>query len=225
AAPVRTGGPAMRMLLATLRRQPAPLVGTLVALTAAALLVTILAMLVGTAITMTVPAGRLAAASVVVTGDPDVRFAHGHGQNVLPLPSYRRLPADLTARLAALPGVARAIPQVSVPVTLMLPGGRLVTGGQAGLTGVTGYNWASAALTPFTLVSGHAPRGPDQIVVGAGLARSARLRPGDQVRLAGTAQPPFTAVGVAGSGRNPAQNSALFWSAAQAGVQYGHPGS
>src|SRR5207244_4482378 len=123
----------MRMLLATLRRQPAPLVGTLVALTVAALLVTILATMVGTAITMTVPAGRLAGASVVVTG------------------------------------------------------------------------------------------GPDQTVIGAGLARAARLRPGDQVRLAGAAQPPYTVVGVASSGRNPAQNLALFWSAAQAGIRYGHP--
>jgi len=216
----------MRMLLATLRRQPAPLAGTLVALTVAALLVTVLASMVGTALTMTVPAGRLAAASVVLTGNRDVRFTYGHGEDAstdpVPLPGYRRLPADVTARLAALPGVARAIPQVSVPVTLALPGGRLITGGQAGLTG---YNWPSAALTPFTLTSGHAPRGPDQIVVGAGLARSARLRPGDQVRLAGAAQPPYTVVGVASSGRNPAQNSALFWSAAQAGTQYGHPGS
>jgi putative ABC transport system permease protein len=214
------------MLLATLRRQPAPLLGTLGALTVAALLVTILTALVGTAITMTVPAGRLAGASVVVTGNPDVRFTYGHGQDastdVVPLPVYRRLPAGLAARLAALPGVARAIPQVSVPVTLELPGGRLVTGGQVGLTG---YNWPSAALTPFTLTSGHAPLGPDQIVVGAGLARSARLRLGDQVRLAGAGQPPYTVVGVAGSGRNPAQNSALFWSATQASIQYGHPGS
>ena len=215
----------MRMLVATLRRRPAPLAGTLVALTVAALLVTILAALVGTSLTMTFPAGRLAGASVVVTGDPDVRFTYGHGQgastDAVPLPSYRRLPADLTARLAALPGVASAIAQVSVPVTLELPGGRLVTGGPAGLTG---YNWPSAALTPFTLTSGHAPRGADQIVIGAGLARSARLRPGDQVRLAGAGQPPCTVVGVASSGRNPAQNSALFWSAAQAGTQYGHPG-
>jgi putative ABC transport system permease protein len=214
------------MLVATLRRRPAPLAGTLVALTVAAMLVTIVAAMIGTAATMTVPAGRLAGASVVVTGNPDVRFSYGHGQgastDAVPLPGYRGLPAGLTARLAALPGVARAIAQVSVPITLELPGGRLVTGGPAGLTG---YNWPSAALTPFTLTSGHAPRAADQIVVGAGLARTARLRPGDRVRLAGADQPPYTVVGVASSGRNPAQDSALFWSAAQAGAQYGHAGS
>src|SRR6185437_11388020 len=44
-------------------------------------------------------------------------------------------------------------------------------------------------------------------------------------RLAGTAQPPYTVVGVSSSGRNPAQDSALFWSAAQASARYGHPGS
>ena len=215
----------MRILLATLRRRPAPLIGTLVSLTVAALLVTIVSVLIGTAITMTLPAGRLAGATVVVTGNPDMRFSYGTGQDAstdtVPLPGYRRVPAGLAARLAALPGVARVIPQVSVPVALELPGGHVVTGGQAGLTG---YNWPSAALTPFTLDSGHAPAGPRQIVVGAGVARSAGLRTGDRVRLAGASQPPYTVVGVAGSGRNPAQDSSVFWSAAQAGAEYGHPG-
>jgi putative ABC transport system permease protein len=216
----------MRILLATLRRRPAPLIGTLVSLTVAALMVTIVSMLIGTAITMTLPAGRLAGATVVVTGNPNMRFTYGTGQgastDTVPLPGYRRVPVGLAARLAALPGVARAIPQVSVPVALELPGGRVVTGGQAGLTG---YDWPSAALTPFTLDSGHAPAGPRQIVVGAGVARSAGLRTGDQVRLAGASQPPYTVVGVASSGRNPAQNSSVFWSAAQAAAEYGHPGS
>jgi putative ABC transport system permease protein len=216
----------MRILLATLRRRPAPLIGTLVSLTVAALLVTIVSGLVGTAITMTLPAGRLAGATVVVTGNPNMRFTYGTGQgastDTVPLPAYRRVPAGLAARLAELPGVARAIPQVSVPVALQLPGGRVVTGGPAGLTG---YGWPSAALTPFTLDSGHAPTGPGQIVVGAGVARSAGLRTGDQVRLAGASQPPYTVVGVASSGRNPAQNSSVFWSAAQADAEYGHPGS
>jgi putative ABC transport system permease protein len=216
----------MRILLATLRRRPAPLIGTLVSLTVAALLVTIVSGLVGTAITMTLPAGRLAGAAVVVTGNPNMRFTYGTGQgastDTVPLPAYRRVPAGLAARLAELPGVARAIPQVSVPVALELPGGRVVTGGPAGLTG---YGWPSAALTPFTLDSGHAPTGPGQIVVGAGVARSAGLRTGDQVRLAGASQPPYTVVGVASSGRNPAQNSSVFWSAAQADAEYGHPGS
>ena len=216
----------MRILLATLRRRPAPLIGTLVSLTVAALMVTIVSLLVGTAITMTLPAGRLAGATVVVTGNPNMRFTYGTGQgastDTVPLPGYRRVPAGLAARLAALPGVARAIPQVSVPVALELPGGRVVTGGQAGLTG---YDWPSAALTPFTLDSGHPPAGPRQIVVGAGVARSAGLRTGDQVRLAGASQPPYTVVGVASSGRNPAQNSSVFWSAAQADAEYGHAGS
>ena len=125
----------MRILLATLRRRPAPLIGTLVSLTVAALMVTIVSLLIGTAITMTLPAGRLAGATVVVTGNPNMRFTYGTGQgastDTVPLPGYRRVPAALAARLAALPGVARAIPQVSVPVALELPGGRVVTGGQA----------------------------------------------------------------------------------------------
>ncbi len=216
----------MRMLLATLRRQPAPLIGTLGALTVAALLVTVMTAAGRHGPHDDHPGGTAGRRQRRGDREPGCAVHLRPGQDastdMVPLPGYRRLPAGLTARLTALPGVALAIPQISVPITLELPGGRLITGGQAGLTG---YNWPSAALTPFTLTSGQAPRGPHQIVVGAGVARSARLRLGDQVRLAGASQPTYTVVGVASSGRNPAQNSAVFWSAAQAETRYGHPGS
>ena len=60
----------MREFLATLRRRPAPLIGTFVALAMAALLVTATTIFIGTGITLSAPAQRLAGTTVVVTGNP-----------------------------------------------------------------------------------------------------------------------------------------------------------
>ena len=105
----------MRQLLATFRHRPAPLIGTFVALTVAAVLVTMTTMFLGTALTLSVPAQRLVGAAVAVTGNPNVTIhSIPSGQNaetdVLPLPDYRRVPVGLARRLAAVRGVQSAIP-------------------------------------------------------------------------------------------------------------------
>lgn len=217
----------MKDLLVSLRRRPAPLIGTFVALALAGVLVTVTACLMGTGLTLTVPAQRLAQASVVVTGNQNVSVTSGTGQNastdVLALPTYRRLPADLATQLAAVPGVAAAVPDESVLLALQAPDGRVLTGSAA--EPLTGYGWQSAPLTPFTIVSGHAPAGSRDIVIGAGLAQTAALRPGDTVRLAGRDLPPFTVAGVAASPPgDPADDWSLFFTSAEATALYDHPG-
>ena len=90
--------------------RPAPLIGTFVALAMAALLVTATAIFIGTGITLSAPAQRLAGTTPVVTGNPDVRVTSGAGDNVetdvLPLPDYRRVPLGLANGLASVDGVA-----------------------------------------------------------------------------------------------------------------------
>ena len=119
----------MRQLLATLRRRPAPLIGTFVALMLAALLVTATTIFLGTGITLSAPAQRLAGTTLVVTGNPDVRVTSGTGGNVetdvLPLPDYRRVPLGLANRLASVDGVAAAVPDVSFQVALESASGSL----------------------------------------------------------------------------------------------------
>ena len=176
---------------------------------------------------MTVPAQRLAGTSVAVTGNQNVRVTSGRGQDastdVLALPAYRRLPAGLATRLAAVAGVAAAVPDVSVPLALQAPDGSVLTGSAA--EPLTGYGWQSAPLTPFTIVSGHAPADSRDIVIGAGLAQVAALRPGDAVRLAGRDLPPFTVTGVAVSpAGDPADNWSVFFTSTEAAALYGHPG-
>ena len=97
-------------MLAGIRRGPGPLVGTVVASAAAAVL-TVAAISTAAAHTQP-PAGRLASASVVVAGSTSVTVTHGSGQDAdhesLPLPAYRGVPASLAGRLAQVPGAASA---------------------------------------------------------------------------------------------------------------------
>jgi putative ABC transport system permease protein len=197
----------MRQLLATLRRRPAPLIGTFVALTLASLLVTVTAIFLGTSLTLSVPAQRLAGTTVVVIGNPDVSVHSGTGDNaetdVLPLPAYRRVPLGLARRLAAVQGVASAVPDVSVPVALELANGDVATGTAA--QPIQAHGWDSAALTPFRPRSGRAPVTSGDMVLGADPAASTGSRVGSAVRLAGQDLAPFRVVGVAAaSSGNPA---------------------
>jgi len=209
----------MRQLLATLRHRPAPLVGIFVALVAAASIVTWAFSIGNAASTSTLPTPRLAGATVVVTGNPNVTLS----ASTFPLTSYRRVPADLATTLGALPGVRTAVAERSLPLALVLRSGRVVTG--TSTEPMTGYSWTSAALTPFTLRSGHAPRGPRQLVVGAGLARSTGLELGQQVRLVGRASSPLAVVGIAAAPKgDPAGDWTVFLSEPEAALLYGHAG-
>lgn len=217
----------MNQLLATLRHRPAPLAGTFVALLLAAVLVTVTASLIGTGVTYQPPARALAATAVDVTGAPTVAVTSGSGQDVttdvVPLSAYRRVPASLARRIAPIPGVKAAVPDVSVPVAIVLPGGQVVTGSPA--EPVTGHGWASARLAPFTLRAGRAPAGPQQIVIGTSLAARTGLRTGGTIRLAGRDTQPFTVTGIAATPPgNPAGNWTVFFSDAEASALYGHPG-
>jgi putative ABC transport system permease protein len=104
-------------MLAGIRRGPGPLLGTVVASVAAAVL---MVGAVSTAAANTeASAGRLASASVVVAGTTNVSITQGRGQDAnresLPLPAYRGVPVSLAGRLAHIPGVASAIGESGFP--------------------------------------------------------------------------------------------------------------
>ncbi len=73
-------------------------------------------------------------------------------RSTVALPEGGTVPADLAGRVARVPGVAAAIPDTTVPVSL--------AGGPA-----EGRGWGSAVLTPFRIVAGNEPRDADEIVV------------------------------------------------------------
>jgi putative ABC transport system permease protein len=210
------------VLLASLRR-PAPLIGSLVALTMSALIIVIASAFIGTGAEATGPVDRLAGAAVVVSGNPQLAVRADGAQESVPLPDYRRVPTSLASRIGALPGVEAAIPDESFPVALSLPVGTVLTGTAA--APLAGHSWASARLTPFRLTAGTPPTAPGQIVVGAQLARQAGLHVGSRVRLAGQDLPMLQVTGIASDGRpDTASASSVFFAPKQAAARYGHPG-
>ena len=96
-------------LLAGLRRQPGPMIGTLAAAATAATLA-IAAFGVAGAHSPS-PLGRLASADVVVAADTQLRVTIGTGDSAstqtAPLQAYRGVPARLANQLARVPGSPR----------------------------------------------------------------------------------------------------------------------
>jgi putative ABC transport system permease protein len=111
-------------MLTGIRRGPGPLIGTVVASAAAAVL-TVAAISTVAAHTQA-PDGRLASASVVVAGATNVSVTHGSGEDAehetLPLPAYRGVPAALAHYLAQVPGAAAAVGESGFPNGVVRPG-------------------------------------------------------------------------------------------------------
>jgi putative ABC transport system permease protein len=124
-------------MLAGVRRAPGPLIGTVVASAMAATL-SVAAISIAAADT-TVPAGRLANASVVVAST-NLAVTIGGDQENVPLDVYRGVPASLVRQLEQLPGVASATGESG------FPGGQ-VPAGEVDVIAVT----ARPGVSPDTL--------------------------------------------------------------------------
>ena len=158
----------IRLALRTLRFRTGGFVAAFIALLFGATIVMACGGLMETGIRTAIAPQRLAAAPIVVTGDQS-SGADGAGED---LPERVRIDANLAGSIAATPGVATTIPDVSFPATVLHNG----SPGAAS----TGHGWTSARLAPYTLTSGAAPSANDDLVAGTGLG----LRVGDVVRLA-----------------------------------------
>jgi len=155
----------------TLRFRKGGFVASFVVLMVGATVVIACGGLMESGIRNTVPPQRLAAPPLVVTGSERYRDAS--------LPERARLDSRLVARLRALPGVARVVPDVSFPVALVRDRRPIAIGAQP-----AGHGWISAQLTPFRLRKGSAPRAAREVVVDAALAARTGTRVGDRLELA-----------------------------------------
>jgi len=160
--------------------------------------------------------GRFAAADAVLRAPATVTIGHGDGADTVSVQRPARLPAAALRRVAAVPGVRSAVGDVSFPLAVIGRDGLpLPTRGAAS---ADGHGWPSAALTPYRLVAGSAPREPGQIVLDAGLARVGGFHPGARVRIvspAGTQM--FTVSGIAAAPAAQEQRqSSAFLTQAQA---------
>ncbi|MEU7800475.1 ABC transporter permease [Micromonospora arborensis] len=222
----------IRLALGTLRRHRGAYLGTFLAALLAVALLASGGLLLFSVLTTQPPADRFGAATAMVSGDREITLTITkekkdkvkHKTKSERLTGAGTLPTDLAGRVAALPGVAAAVPDAAFPVLLATGDNRPVRG--ADDAPVIGHGWASAALTPFALRDGTAP-GPGEVVLDADLAARAAVQPGDPVqitsrtgvhtlRLSGVAAP-------AGRDGLPAQG-ALFLADAQVREISGLPG-
>ena len=150
----------MRISFQTLRANRSTLAGAFVALWLAVTLAYAAGLLLAGALGAPGP-GRFAAADAVVRADPSVNDRRGRlgGRRPAPL-----LDASLVRRFAG------GVGDVSFPVGAFDAAGRPLGDQQ-----LSAHGWASAALTPYTLVSGRAPAGAHEVVADARLARPVRV--------------------------------------------------
>ncbi|MEU9041352.1 MULTISPECIES: ABC transporter permease [unclassified Kitasatospora] len=145
-----------------------------------------------------------------------------------------RVPESAVARLAAVPGVAAAIPDSAVPITLTAADGTTAVPGpdsESGVSPVYAHGWSTAALAPFTLRSGHQPNGPQEVVLDGALAARAGAKVGDEVGLQSPVGLPvhYRVAGIAaprggGDGTGLAHQGTVFLSDQKARDLAGHPG-
>ena len=192
----------------SVRHQPAAFAASFLTLALSAFLVTVCGGVFETGLTSDVPPQRLLTAPVVVTGVQDYPGT--------PLPERDRLAPGLASEIAAVPGVARTVPDVSFPVTVL-------SGGQPDGPPVDGHDWSAAQLTPYRLISGRAPAGPGDVVLDAHLADSLHLTMNSllQAQAHGTVVT-LRVTGIADSATSLAP--ALFVTDARASALTGQPG-
>jgi putative ABC transport system permease protein len=194
----------LRVVLRTLRFRTGAFVATFLAMTFGAVIVLACGGLMETGIRTELPAHRLAAAPLVVTGDQTFDLPEQNPDDPeedtesAALVERVRLDSGLVAEIESLPGVASAVGDRTFPATI-------------GGTTADGHGWSSAALTPTRLTAGREP-GPGEVVLGAG------HRVGERVTIVAGAQPrTFTVAGLTDS-------PDVFFADADAARLSAHPG-
>lgn len=190
---------------ATIRHRKGPFVGMFVAVLAAAALVTALGVLFESGLRAGVPPQRFAGAPVVVGAQQSMPVQEDIDQ---PFSERVPLPADVVDKVAAVPGVAKAIGDRTIAVTI---DGRPVAA----------HGWDATPLTPFSLKDGQVPR-QDGVVLDSALAASLGISVGDEVDVSIGAVPrTFTVTGVTAEALG--RESTLFFTDSQARELYGRP--
>jgi putative ABC transport system permease protein len=202
----------IRLALGLLRENRGSHAGTFVAVLMAIALLSGGGLLLFSVLTAPPPADRFAAAAAVVADEREVAVesvtvkqkhtGSGDERKVKRKVKTERLTgagtlrADLADRLAALPGVSRAVPDAAFLVRLSTADGTPIEG--AGGAPVVGHGWRSAPLTPYSLRAGDAPKA-DEVVLDADLAARAGATVGDTVVVTSkTGTHPLRVSGIAG---------------------------
>ncbi|MBT2469974.1 FtsX-like permease family protein [Streptomyces sp. ISL-66] len=209
----------LRYALQTVRDRKAGFLGAFVALLCAAALITACGTLLETGLSGKIATERYAGAPVVVSADQNVHATtvkekKGKAKTKHKAKSVAErawLPAATADTVRAVPGVERAVPELTFQALALAKGAD-------GAKPSYGHAWSSAALIPFTLAEGRAPQSAGEVVVDRELAARAALKPGSELTVQSTGDPrTYTVSGVAATaGGSLAHQSALFFSDAEA---------
>ncbi|MFJ9847911.1 FtsX-like permease family protein [Streptomyces sp. NPDC101150] len=181
---------------------------------------------------------RYAATTAVVAGDQTTRYtAKPWGDPPMTerqsLTERVRVPRAVLSRISAVPGVRAAVGDDVIPVAVAGHNGAAVPGpsSDSGNAPVFGHPWSAASLAPFTLRSGNAPQGPQQVVLDGDLAARAGVRTGDRIMLQTLGAPAsYEVSGIAapkaqGDATGLAHQGAVFFGDRTAQRLAGHPGT
>jgi putative ABC transport system permease protein len=219
-----------RLALSSLKARKASAVGSFLALFCAAMIVGACGVLLETGIRGAIPAERYAGTPVVVAADQqihwtDVEVKNGETKTKTksePLGEHAWVPASIGRRLATLPG-ATVVGDLVFPADIIARDGSVLSGA-AGKPS-WGHGWASAALTPYTLVAGTPPQQDDEVVIDTGLAAETGLKVGERAVIQATSSPKrYRVVGIARPDAAVNDESAMFFDQAEARQLAGHAG-
>lgn len=141
----------MRQAIRSLRHRKSGFIATFVAVVFGTAIVMACGGLMETGIRSNVDPQRLAGTSLVVTGKQS--HLRPGAEDATPLPERVGVPVDMLAKIRSVQGVSSAVGDYTFTAV--------------GQSVAEGHNWSSAALAPYHLTTGHAPRS-GQVVVASG---------------------------------------------------------
>ncbi len=168
-----------RVALGTLRTRTGGILGALVGVTIAISLVVSSGIVLESTLRAEIPAERLTEAAIIVHRGQS--FRPEGGEAVDALGEQTRFDGRVARRLAALPGVASAIPDRTFATEVADATGRSL--GPTNGDDLPGHGWSSAALAGRVIASGRPPRNSGEIVLDRELASSGSARLGSRVRV------------------------------------------
>jgi len=215
----------LRMALASLRTRKGAALGGFLALFCAAAMVCACGVLLETGLRGSIPPGRFAGVPTVVTGDQQIHWTEKKHKGKVKVKSKDLaervwLPASVGDKLTAIPG-ANVVSDRIFTAQLYRPDHVFIDGVNGKPT--YGHNWAAAALTPYKLTAGHAPQSETDVVLDSGLAAKAGVAVGGKIGIQSTQAPgEFTVTGIAQAQSPVTQESAMFFSEAEATTLAAH---
>jgi putative ABC transport system permease protein len=205
----------LRLALQTMRTRLHSFAGAFVALTVAVAVVTACGILIESGARARAPVERYAGAPVVVAAEQRLDVKVDDAAGSVPLPEQPRIPASVAHRVAAVDGVRGVIADRSIPLSVATESGRILAAPEG--EAVRGHGWRSAALTPYSVSVGRAPRAADEVVLDGTLAARGGVSVGEEVRITSAdGTKTYTVAGLARPPRGRSWLGAVFMTDARA---------